>query len=944
MGSVFRIGIAMAMFILTAGVVAAQPSTEPADPQEGCTYYEETGHNLCDTFEDYWNANGGLPVFGYPITEAANEVNLDLGQEFLTQYFERERMELHPENAGTPYEVLLGRLGNEVLLAMDRDWMTFPKADPSAENYMAATGHAIAPEFYAYWSSNGLDLGDDGVSFRESLALFGYPISPAEMETNMAGDTVLTQWFERARFEYHPDNPEGQQVLLGLLGSELLELQSEPEPPGPPPAAGDVIATGLNSPRGLATGADGAVYVAESGTGGENCATGPTPTGEDAEHCFGDTGAITMISDGGQSEVVSGLPSYFFSEGEYIGAQDVIVGADGQMYAVMGLGANPAMRDAVGGLADGLGDVISINEDGSWSSAVDIAAYEGANNPDGNLPDSNPFSAVMNTDGSWVVSDSGANALLYVSPEGEISELAVFEDRLVDTAGIPIPDLPPQIPMQTVPTGVAMGPDGSYYVGELTGFPFVPGAARVWQVTPEGEANVYAEGFTNVIDVAFDGAGNLYVLELVQNGLLNANPEDPSTLTGRLVQVTPDGEQTTVASDGLITPTGLAIGADGMVYVSDFGLAPGMGRVQALADIAAPAGPPLPPGFSLVADGLNQPRGMYVDAEGTLYITETGVGGDECFVGEGPDGETEICYGLTGRLTAVADGETTVITDTLPSALAGQEGLGIQDVIVDDEGQIIGIIGLGADPANRAAFGDLATVLGYSILINEDGSRTPLHDIAAYESENNPDGGPVDSNPYSLAPAADGGYVVSDAGMNALLHVSADGEISTLAVFEPQMVDAPPFLEMPEGSQIPMESVPTGVVLGPDGNYYVGELTGFPFQQGAARVWQVTPDGEATVYAEGFTNVIDVAFDSAGNLYVLEMLQGGLLNANPEDPSTLAGRLTMVSSEGEQTVVADMGIVWGIGLAIGPDDTIYVAHFGVMPGMGQVVAIAPSME
>jgi hypothetical protein len=90
---------------------------------------------------------------------------------------------------------------------------------------MPATGQAIAPEFWEYWSGHGLDLGDDGVSFRESLALFGYPISGAQTETNANGDTVLTQWFERARFEYH----DGQ-VLLGMLGAETLAIPGVTNP------------------------------------------------------------------------------------------------------------------------------------------------------------------------------------------------------------------------------------------------------------------------------------------------------------------------------------------------------------------------------------------------------------------------------------------------------------------------------------------------------------------------------------------------------------------------------------------------------------------------------------------------------------------------------------------------------------------------------------------
>ena len=63
--------------------------------------------------------------------------------------------------------------------------------------------------------------GQRGTSYEESLALFGLPLTGVRMEKNKAGDTVLTQWFERARFEWHPNNPEPYKVLLGLLGNEI---------------------------------------------------------------------------------------------------------------------------------------------------------------------------------------------------------------------------------------------------------------------------------------------------------------------------------------------------------------------------------------------------------------------------------------------------------------------------------------------------------------------------------------------------------------------------------------------------------------------------------------------------------------------------------------------------------------------------------------------------
>ena len=146
------------------------------------------------------------------------------------QWLERERLELHPENAA-PYTILLGRLGAERLAQQGRDWNTFPKANPNAAQYYAATGHAIAPEFWVYWRGHGLELGDFGISERESLALFGYPLSEATIEQNAAGDTVLTQWFERARFEFHPNNPAPYTVLLGLLGNELAPAGIPSAPP-----------------------------------------------------------------------------------------------------------------------------------------------------------------------------------------------------------------------------------------------------------------------------------------------------------------------------------------------------------------------------------------------------------------------------------------------------------------------------------------------------------------------------------------------------------------------------------------------------------------------------------------------------------------------------------------------------------------------------------------
>ena len=186
------------------------------------TCFPETGTCLGDTFASFWQDNGGLAVLGFPITSAVLE-SVEGGAAYTVQYFERQRLEWHPENAGTPYEVLLGRLGVLLLSLKGRDWTTEPRGDPLSEHYFSETGHAILPEFWDYWSRYGLQLGDPGVSLRESIALFGYPITEPRILTNSSGDAVLIQWFERARFEYHPANPVLYDVLLGRLGNELLE-------------------------------------------------------------------------------------------------------------------------------------------------------------------------------------------------------------------------------------------------------------------------------------------------------------------------------------------------------------------------------------------------------------------------------------------------------------------------------------------------------------------------------------------------------------------------------------------------------------------------------------------------------------------------------------------------------------------------------------------------
>jgi hypothetical protein len=216
------------LLVLLIGLVAI-----PAHAQdERC--FSETQHCIAGRFLRYWEQNGGLAVFGYPITPARDEINGDTGQPYLTQWFERNRFELHPDQAA-PYDVQLGRLGDDRLRQRQIDWRSLPReAGPRPGClWFEQTGHNVCDQdeaasrtagFKTYWQTHGLqDPALDG--YARSLALFGLPLSEARVETNTSGDSVLTQWFERARLEWHPANAPEYRVLLGLLGNQVQRAE-----------------------------------------------------------------------------------------------------------------------------------------------------------------------------------------------------------------------------------------------------------------------------------------------------------------------------------------------------------------------------------------------------------------------------------------------------------------------------------------------------------------------------------------------------------------------------------------------------------------------------------------------------------------------------------------------------------------------------------------------
>ena len=344
----------------------------------------------------------------------------------------------------------------------------------------------------------------------------------------------------------------------------------------------EVVADGLDNPRHLTVDKHGVVYVAEAGVGGSDVCQAPVPEDPDFEICLGATGAITRVAGGTQERVVEGLPSLSDNPDGFatIGPHDVTTHGLGRFQVSIGLFAPAQLREGFGEAGALLSQVVRVTNAGNVVPQADLAAFEIAENPDPADNDSNAY-GLLDQPGPRAVVDASGNTLLRYGPLGRVSLLATFPPQLVPN---PFDPAGPDFPMQSVPTAVVQGRDGAYYVSELTGFPFTKGLARIWRVVPGQEPEVYATGFTNLIDLDIDRHGNLYALELVREGLLSVGeelPPPPELLTGRLVKITPDGDQIELASEGLVAPGGVAVGRDG-IYVTNYSVFPEQGQVVRL--------------------------------------------------------------------------------------------------------------------------------------------------------------------------------------------------------------------------------------------------------------------------------------------------------------------------------------------------------------------------
>ncbi len=335
----------------------------------------------------------------------------------------------------------------------------------------------------------------------------------------------------------------------------------------------EVIASGLNNPRGLGFAANGHLYVAEAGSGGTgNCR--PSPDGQPVEVCYGESGGITRIDVRGSApplRVIEGLPSMASAGGFAASSGPVDIQFQGSTgFIVMGWGGNPALRADMGAKSLLFGTLLLATPEGKYFPVADISSNEQRHNPAGGPVDSNPY-GVLVLENRRIVADAGANALI------QSGLLSLLKPATEKTFAV----LPPTtFGTEAVPTTVARGPDGALYVGQLTGAPFFQGASTIYRVPKEGgSATPYVTGLTAVVDIAFGRDGTLYIVEIASGFVPPPGGSgDPGVGNGRLLRKTKNGAPE-VLLEGLVFPAGIAVGRDGARYLSNFGSFPGGGEV-----------------------------------------------------------------------------------------------------------------------------------------------------------------------------------------------------------------------------------------------------------------------------------------------------------------------------------------------------------------------------
>ena len=276
----------------------------------------------------------------------------------------------------------------------------------------------------------------------------------------------------------------------------------------------------------------------------------------------------------------------------------------------------------------------------------------------------------------------------------------------------------------------------------------------------------------------------------------------------------------------------------------------------------------------VVAAGLNNPRHL-VFRGGTLYVAEAGKGGARNCAPDPEDPSAQVCYGATGSIMRLGKHPRRILTGlpSIASKDSGNTALGPSGITTVG-GRLAFTVGGGGTPAHRATLPASGRKIGTLVLASHRGRSWKRHslrivaDLMRFEARHDPDGQGPDSDPTGLI-RHNGHFLTTDSGGNDLLRAGGRAGTRVISVFGNRTVPNP-F----GGPPVSMDPVPTAVAVGPHA-LFVSELTGFPFPQGAARIFRVVPGHAPTVWATGLTNVTDLTW-YRGSLYAVQISNVGL--------------------------------------------------------------------
>lgn len=337
-------------------------------------------------------------------------------------------------------------------------------------------------------------------------------------------------------------------LAAGAAGIVVAPLLAGPAQATTDDAVLEVIATGLENPRGVTALYDGTVLVAEAGKGLPGCAVGV--------QCAGATGAIYKVKGSTKGRVVTGLSSV--AAGAATGAPviasgpvEVVPDPNGGYTYLSNFGGNrtTADRTALGANAKTLG-TLARTRDGKI--LADLVDHETRLNPDGGDINANAMGFVRSGSG-WLITDAAANDVVRGASDTTTSTAYV----------LPKNQLANGTAAESVPTGIVKDWDGTLYIADMSGGNV--GASRIWKVEPGKQPEVFVTGLTNVIDLEFDWKGDLLALTYSKSTLMG--PPSAGALTEintltKAVHEIPTG-------DKLLQPTGLAVDPYGDVYVTN---------------------------------------------------------------------------------------------------------------------------------------------------------------------------------------------------------------------------------------------------------------------------------------------------------------------------------------------------------------------------------------